>query len=62
MHLLHLCTICWEHGEHGELREYVLMTVETFVPMYFAVTEMAASACSITHDFVSVLLVWLVRR
>mmetsp|Transcript_15234 Transcript_15234/g.39160 ORF Transcript_15234/g.39160 Transcript_15234/m.39160 type:complete len:548 (-) Transcript_15234:167-1810(-) len=58
-HLLHVIVVGVKYRHSSELREYIMMTIETFLPLFFAVVEMSESACSNTEDFAPTLIVWM---
>lgn len=60
LQLFHLVRTIYKYRNHGELLEFIQMSIESFLPATFAVIEMAESACSATEDFVPALLSWLI--
>jgi len=50
-HLLLTLYVAWSHRKDVPLTECIMTQLEVFVPTFFAVLEMADSACSSTQEF-----------
>lgn len=58
-HGCHVIYVSYRHRHATDAREYILLTIETFVPITFAAIEMSTSACSTTQEFAPALLTWM---